>query len=195
MKARILFLLALFCLSFPVAADVTVASPDGKVQFVLSSSAQRHLQYTVTFNSKSIIEPSPVGDVVDRADLAHGAQIGAAESYKINEKGASQAPGMRPWFCRFPKSGRSRLSPGGAETPGSWQSPTGPRRGTCVLISPPSPAAGRSSGRAAGAAPAIKLRSYVIQPSRRTSKSSTSCWEQGTRSPSICVPAAASSQC
>jgi alpha-glucosidase len=85
MKARILLSLALFCLSLPATADVTVASPDGKVRFVLSSNAQGHLQYTVTFNSKNIIEASPVGIVVDRADLADGAQIGAAESYRINE--------------------------------------------------------------------------------------------------------------
>jgi alpha-glucosidase len=90
MKARILIPLALFCLCLPAAADVTVASPDGKVQFVLSSSAQGHLQYTVTFNSKNIIEPSPVGIVLDRVDLADGAQIGTADSYKINE--------TYPWY-------------------------------------------------------------------------------------------------
>jgi len=90
MKARLLLSLALFCLSLPAAADVTVASPDGKVRFVLSSSAQAHLQYTVTFNSKNIIEPSPLGIVVDGADLADGAQIGTADSYKINE--------TYPWY-------------------------------------------------------------------------------------------------
>ena len=90
MKATVLIPLALFCLSLPAVADVTVPSPDGKLRFVLSSSAQGHLQYTVTFNSKNIIEASPVGIVVDGADLADGAQIGAAESYKINE--------TYPWY-------------------------------------------------------------------------------------------------
>ena len=90
MKARILYPLALFCLSLPAAADVTVASPDGKVRFVLSPGAQGHLEYTVTFNSKNIIDPSPLGIVVDGVDLAGGAQIGAAETYKINE--------TYPWY-------------------------------------------------------------------------------------------------
>ena len=90
MKAIALLASTLFCLSLHAAANVTVASPDGKVQFVLSSGAQGHLQYTVTFNSKNIIEPSPVGIVVDRVDLADGAQIGAADSYKVNE--------TYPWY-------------------------------------------------------------------------------------------------
>ena len=83
MRARIIYPLVLFCLSLPAAADVTVASPDGKVRFVLSSDAQGHLQYAVTFNSKSIIDPSPLGIVVDGVDLAGGAQIGNAETYKV----------------------------------------------------------------------------------------------------------------
>jgi hypothetical protein len=65
MKATILYPLALFCLSLPAAADVTVASPDGRVRFVLSSGAQGHLEYTVTFNSKNIIDTSPLGIAVD----------------------------------------------------------------------------------------------------------------------------------
>jgi len=64
---------------------VTVASPDGRVRFLLSSDAQGHLEYTVTFNSKNIVDPSPLGIVVDGVDLAAGAQIGAADTYKVNE--------------------------------------------------------------------------------------------------------------
>ena len=47
-------------------------------------------QYTVTFNSKNIIDPSPLGIVVDEVDLADGAQIGDAETYKVNE--------TYPWY-------------------------------------------------------------------------------------------------
>jgi alpha-glucosidase len=90
MKAHFLLSVALFCLSLPAAADVTVASPDGKVRFVLSSNAQGHLQYTVTFNSKNIIDPSPLGIVVDGADLAAGAQIGKADTYTVDE--------TYPWY-------------------------------------------------------------------------------------------------
>ena len=90
MRATILCPLVLFCLSLPAAADVTVASPDGRVRFVLSSGAQGHLEYTVTFNSKNIVDPSPLGIVVDGVDLAGGAQISEAETYKINE--------TYPWY-------------------------------------------------------------------------------------------------
>jgi alpha-glucosidase len=85
MKAIALFASALFCLSLPAAADVTVASPGGRVQFVLSTNTQGHLQYTVKFQSKSMIDASNLGIVVDGADLADGAQIGAAETYKVDE--------------------------------------------------------------------------------------------------------------
>ena len=44
MKVRILFPLALFCLSLCALADVTVASPDGRVKFVLSSNAAGRLE-------------------------------------------------------------------------------------------------------------------------------------------------------
>ena len=90
MKASILFPLVLVCVSLPAVADVTVASPDGKVQFVLSSNAQGHLQYKVTFNAKNIFDPSALGIVVDRVDLADGAQIGASEAYRVNE--------TYPWY-------------------------------------------------------------------------------------------------
>lgn len=92
MKQRCFFLLpiALMCLSFPAAADVTVTSPDGHVQFLLSTGAQGHLEYTVTFNSKNIIDPSPLGIVVNKVDLADRARIGAAPSYKVNE--------TYPWY-------------------------------------------------------------------------------------------------
>jgi alpha-glucosidase len=67
-----------------------VASPDGQVRFQLSSSAQGHLEYTVAFHSKNIVDPSAMGIVVDGADLGGGAVIGAAENYKIDE--------TYPWY-------------------------------------------------------------------------------------------------
>src|ERR1039458_10713065 len=78
-------------LSVPVwAADqVTVASPDGHVQFVLALAGGR-LQYTVTFTSKTVIAASPLGIVVDGVNLAEGAQIGASEPYRKNE--------TYPWY-------------------------------------------------------------------------------------------------
>ena len=78
---------------------MTVASPDGQVRFVLASNAQGHLQYTVTFNAKNIIDPSLLGIVVDKVDLADGAQIGAAETYKVNE--------TYPWYgAHTPRGGQ-----------------------------------------------------------------------------------------
>jgi alpha-glucosidase len=90
MKAVLLYSLALLCLPLSASADVKVASPDGRVQFLLSSNSRTHLEFTVTFDGKNIIDPSPLGIVVDRADLADGAQIGSAETYRIDER--------YPWY-------------------------------------------------------------------------------------------------
>jgi len=90
MNRLILYPLVQFCVLLPAMADVTVASPDGNVRFVLSSNAQGHLQYTVTFGAKNILDASLVGIVVDKVDLADGAQVGTVENYRVNES--------YPWY-------------------------------------------------------------------------------------------------
>jgi alpha-glucosidase len=62
-----------------------VASPDGRVQFRLSSDAKGNLAYTVTFAQKPVIELSAIGIVVDKANLAEGVEFGKAEPYKVNQ--------------------------------------------------------------------------------------------------------------
>ena len=83
----ILAVLAVFGLSVPVwaADEVAVASPDGRVQFRLSTDAKGNLAYTVTFAQKPVIELSAIGIVVDKANLAEGVEFGRAESYKVNQ--------------------------------------------------------------------------------------------------------------
>ena len=86
MRTQTALVIALFCVSAAVRAadDVTVASPDGHVQFHLSAGSGG-LQYSVTFNQKSVIESSAIGIVVDRVNLASGAELGKVDSYKVNE--------------------------------------------------------------------------------------------------------------
>ena len=86
MRTKTALVIALFCVSAAVRAadDVTVASPDGHVQFHLSAGSGG-LQYSVTFNQKPVIEPSAIGIVVDRVSLASGADLGKVDSYKVNE--------------------------------------------------------------------------------------------------------------
>jgi alpha-glucosidase len=88
-SAAAVTLIAALCFPAWGAGEVTVASPDGKVQFQLSV-AENRLQYAVTFNSKPIIAQSPVGIVVDGVNLAEGAQTGAVETYKRDES--------YPWY-------------------------------------------------------------------------------------------------
>ncbi len=89
MKTRaVLSLCALLAVSLPAlgAGQLTVSSPDGRVQFQLATSAAGSLEYSVTFGGKAIIETSPIGIVVDKVNLAEGAEIGDAERYQVDEK-------------------------------------------------------------------------------------------------------------
>ena len=90
MRVAIALLLACF-VSLPVygAGSVTVASPDGRVQFRLSPGA-KGLEYTVTFGGKPVIEASAIGVTVDRVNLAEGADTGRADAYHVNE--------TYPWY-------------------------------------------------------------------------------------------------
>src|ERR1017187_10131517 len=85
-------------LSVPVwAADqVTVASPDGNVQFLLAQ-ADGGLQYTVTFHAQTVIAASPLGLVVDGVNLAEGAQTGSPETYQKNK--------TYPWYAPHSTAG------------------------------------------------------------------------------------------
>lgn len=83
-RRGLLAVLALLGLSLPLNAEVSVASPNGAVRFALSADASGHLIYTVSFRGKNVVDPSPLGIVVDKSDLAAGARIGAAEDYKVD---------------------------------------------------------------------------------------------------------------
>jgi alpha-glucosidase len=88
MRIRTIFAaLAAFCLSMSAwaADEVTVASPDGRVQFRLSADAKGNLEYTVTLAQKPVIELSAIGIVVDKANLAEGVEFGKTEPYKVNQ--------------------------------------------------------------------------------------------------------------
>ena len=64
---------------------VTVRSPDGRVRLAISPEGGR-LTYGVTFNGKTVIEPSALGIYVDARDLGQDASIAASTSYNIDER-------------------------------------------------------------------------------------------------------------
>ncbi|MEG8038664.1 glycoside hydrolase family 97 N-terminal domain-containing protein [Sphingomonas sp. LR60] len=59
-------------LSAAQAKSVTVASPDGKVQAIVSDTAGK-LSYRVTVDGQPILNPSPIGMRVDGVELGEGA--------------------------------------------------------------------------------------------------------------------------
>jgi len=64
---------------------VRLASPNGQVTFELSQDNGR-LIYAVSLGRVALVEPSPVGIVVDARNLGDGVEIGRAEPYSIDER-------------------------------------------------------------------------------------------------------------
>ncbi|MGC8792287.1 MAG: glycoside hydrolase family 97 catalytic domain-containing protein [Bryobacteraceae bacterium] len=64
---------------------LALSSPAGRVQFRLMRLDDRRLGYAVTLRGKPVIEPSPLGIVVDGINLASDVEVGAPERYRVNE--------------------------------------------------------------------------------------------------------------
>lgn len=64
--------------------EVRVASPDGKIEFVVLPNAER-LSYTVKMDGTTVIEPSTLNMIVDGYDLASGVVMGSVERFETNE--------------------------------------------------------------------------------------------------------------
>jgi alpha-glucosidase len=79
-----LLLLAAATIPLAMAADALVlTSPKGNVRFRIATDHDR-LVYDVTLRGKPVIEPSPLGMVVDGVNLCEGAGAGKAETYRVD---------------------------------------------------------------------------------------------------------------
>jgi alpha-glucosidase len=66
--------------------DITIASPNGQLQFNLLSREHGGLSYRITSKNTPVIETSPIGIVVDGVNLGKDVEIGKAVPYLLNEK-------------------------------------------------------------------------------------------------------------
>ena len=64
--------------------EIQVASPDGKVKFILGSNPER-LTWSATLDEKTVIEPSPLDMRVDGYDLSSGVIFNKLETYSVDE--------------------------------------------------------------------------------------------------------------
>ena len=69
--------------------EITVSSPDGRVQFNLFLDQSR-LRYRVTLNRKPVLETSQIGIIVDGVDLGNSVVVGKTQRYAIREKYSSR---------------------------------------------------------------------------------------------------------
>jgi alpha-glucosidase len=73
------------------AADaLALASPNGQVRFRLFLGDDARLHYAVSFRNQPVIEESPLGIVVDGANLAEGVSTARTERYRATE--------TYPWY-------------------------------------------------------------------------------------------------
>jgi len=71
----------------PRAPDdgIRITSPNGAVELQLLPALGPRVTYGVTFQSRPVIEPSPLGVLVDGVDLGQAVEVGKVESYRANE--------------------------------------------------------------------------------------------------------------
>ena len=67
------------------AVNETLRSPDGALVFVVETSGDGRIIWRATFHGRAVIESSPLGVVVDGADLSDGSKLVSAERYTVNE--------------------------------------------------------------------------------------------------------------
>jgi alpha-glucosidase len=69
------------------AADgVRVASPDGAVELRVLTDDPSRLRWSVSLRGRPVVEPSPLGVVVDGVDLGAGVAVGRADAYRADER-------------------------------------------------------------------------------------------------------------
>jgi alpha-glucosidase len=66
--------------------DISIFSPDGKVQFRILVRGQTRLGWQVAFKNQPLIEASALGIIVDGVDLCSGIEAGRLERYRLNER-------------------------------------------------------------------------------------------------------------
>jgi len=64
--------------------DVTLFSPNHRIEFHLASTAGR-LMYSVSLRGRPVITDSAIGITIDGADVARGAEVGRPSRYRVNE--------------------------------------------------------------------------------------------------------------
>ena len=76
----------LLCLSVAAASAVEILSPDRLIKCELTADSHNHLTFGVQFKGQSVIEPSPLGIILNHTNIAHGVEIGDSKTIQINEK-------------------------------------------------------------------------------------------------------------
>src|SRR6266705_2327086 len=67
-----------------VAGEITVASPNDKVQFHLVNN-QSKLLYRIALNNREVIEPSQLSIILDGVDLSHDVTIAGIERFAFRD--------------------------------------------------------------------------------------------------------------
>ena len=82
---RLIAIVSLGLSSWAVAAPpIEVGGPDGRLRFALFAGESR-LEYTIRAGERTVLAPSPLGVVVDGADLGRTATLGRVETYGADE--------------------------------------------------------------------------------------------------------------
>lgn len=85
MRSAAPLVLATVVLTAPADEKTTIASPNGRVIFHISTT-QNHLTHRVTLRDANVIDPSPLGIAIDGRDLGSEAPIKDVNRYRVDER-------------------------------------------------------------------------------------------------------------
>ena len=95
-EARVLLLAAMTVLGVTAAAQgpasqpsrssSPLTSPDGRVKLAITVNASGQLTWSASLEQTPVIEPSPLGIVIDGTNLGAGVRIGRAVPYRVDER-------------------------------------------------------------------------------------------------------------
>ena len=96
LKSTLLIGVLLFTSLFANAEELKIAGPDGRLQVVISQNQEGGAEYSVTYDSKVILEASPLGLITNESDFSKGLTIvdvkeqAVSKSYTANRIKRSQ---------------------------------------------------------------------------------------------------------
>jgi hypothetical protein len=98
----------------PKPSSPPLTSPDGKVKLTITVAPDGRLTWSASLEQTPVIEPSPLGIVVDGINLGVAVQIDRGGPYRVDERydwRGVHSKAVNSWFSPLPCSSTAAILP------------------------------------------------------------------------------------